>query len=105
MKQSKIKGNFNSQIRRNYIDCDYLDKLSTKDKEYVNRFYNEYYGANVDNTNPIHPNPVEIKKEANKRIYQCRNDIHNMKKETLTKPLDQQIGQVISKKPNKKETK
>ena len=42
----------NPKVRREFIDVDYVDKLSDKEKEWLNKFMDEYNGANLDFENP-----------------------------------------------------
>jgi len=42
-----LKKRVNSRVRQEVIDYDYIDKLSDEEKQWLNDFSSEYYGADV----------------------------------------------------------
>lgn len=38
----------NSRIKQEYLDIDYIDKLSEEEKDFYNKFLGEYYAADLD---------------------------------------------------------
>lgn len=45
-KYPALNPRLNSKTKQSYIDYDYVDKLSEKDKDWLNRFSGEYYSGN-----------------------------------------------------------
>lgn len=43
----------NTRIRQEYLDADYLAKLSDSELEFLNQFYKEYYNANFDGAKKV----------------------------------------------------
>lgn len=76
-KRSKInnpglKPNYNSKIRQEYLDYDYLDKLSPEDLKWLNSFSEEYLGTNFN-----HPGKKLFKSKAKKRELYNQNNARN----------------------------
>jgi hypothetical protein len=72
----------NKKIRREFIDVDYVDKLTDKEKEWLNKFMDEYNGANLDFQNlkkNIH-NSKKLKKDCTDRVNARNRDIYAMAK-------------------------
>lgn len=46
-KYPSLKRNYNSKVRQEYIDYDYIDDLDDESKKFLDDFNNEYYGASV----------------------------------------------------------
>lgn len=61
-----------NRIRREYLDQDYIDKLSDKEKQWLSNFNEEWLGANFN-----HEGEVIHKKKAQKREIYNRNNARN----------------------------
>lgn len=48
VKYPGLKKQYNSKVKQEYMDIDYIDKLSEDQKLYMSDFLEEYYGANLD---------------------------------------------------------
>lgn len=81
IKYASIDPLYNPKIRREYIDIDYFDQLSDEkniklpngemisEKEYINKFFGEFTGANLDFKNlenNLHNTP-DLKKDCTDR--------------------------------------
>lgn len=90
-KYPALKKNVNSRVRQEYIDYDYLDKLSPEEKAWLNDFSEEYINASVGkqseaDQNRFH-NTAELVKDCtdrnnarNRCIYgEVRNKVGNTK--------------------------
>lgn len=51
-KYPALKPHLNLKTRYDLIDFDYIDQLSEDEKEWLNKFSEEYINANIDNKNP-----------------------------------------------------
>ena len=51
-KYPALKPHLNLKTRYDLLDFDYVDQLSDKDKEWLNKFAEEYVNANIDTKNP-----------------------------------------------------
>lgn len=67
-----LEKRFTSRIRQEYLDYDYLDKLSDKDKEWLNNFTEEYLGANFK-----HPGKKMHKRKREQRELYNNNNARN----------------------------
>lgn len=68
----------NPKVRREFIDVDYVDKLSDKEKEWLNKFMDEYNGANLDFENPrknLHKTK-KLKKDCTDRVNARNRDLY-----------------------------
>ena len=43
-----MKKQYNSKIKHEYLDQDYIEELSEQEKDWLNKFNEEYYGASLD---------------------------------------------------------
>ena len=55
-KYPALTPNVNSRVRQEYIDYDYLDKLSEEEKQWLNDFTEEYVNASVGKQSEAHNN-------------------------------------------------
>lgn len=53
-KYSNLKTHLNLKTRSDLLDCDYLDKLSEEEKEYLNNFNKEYIITDFNDEKRIH---------------------------------------------------
>lgn len=67
-----LEKGMNLKIRWDELDNDYLEKLSDKEKEWLNNFNEEYVGANFR-----HPGKVLHKTKKGKRNCYSRNNSRN----------------------------
>jgi hypothetical protein len=51
-KYPDLEGRLNLKTRYDLYDQDYIDKLSTKEKEWLNKFNREYISGTLDSVNP-----------------------------------------------------
>lgn len=63
---------YNSRIRQEYIDQDYIDQLSDKEKEFLSNFNEEFYGGNFK-----HKGKKLHKSKKSKRTCYGRNNSQN----------------------------
>lgn len=61
-----------SRIRQEYLDQDYIDRLSPQDKDWLNRFNEEWLGANFK-----HPGDTIHKTDAARKEIYNRNNARN----------------------------
>jgi hypothetical protein len=69
---------YNTKLRREYLDIDYLHKLSDEEKEFLNKFMEEWMGGSFkknENGNYTHEN-LHRKKKERKECY-TRNNARN----------------------------
>lgn len=64
-----LKPNYNSKIRQEYLDYDYLDKLNKKELDWLNRFTEEYLGANFNHSGT----KLHRSKEKRRELYNNNN--------------------------------
>lgn len=88
-KHPNLKKQYNTKMRQDLLDQDYIHKLSDEEKEWLDRFNKEYVNASFEKTgdrhskNNLHKGDKkrkEIYKENNKR----RNCVYNIAKATKT---------------------
>lgn len=48
IKYPGLVNKYNSKIKQEYLDQDYIKKLSPEEKQFLSDFNEEYYGANLD---------------------------------------------------------
>lgn len=75
---------FNSKIRQEYIDYDYLDKLSDKEKAFLNAFTEEEIGANFN-----HKGKKLTKSKKKKREVYGKNNARNRCAYSKSRALNQ----------------
>lgn len=76
-KYPALKPELNLKTRYELIDYDYIDKLSETDKEWLNKFTEEYVNANLDRhdlSKNFHNN-IELKKDCDRRNNARNRDI------------------------------
>lgn len=69
VKNPGLNPNYNSKIKQEYLDYDYVSSLSAEEKAWLNDFTEEYYGAALDYKNldnNLHNTP-ELKKDCTDR--------------------------------------
>jgi hypothetical protein len=75
VKHPGLKKQYNSRIKQEYLDCDYVNQLSEEEKDFLSDFNEEYYGANLDykdlENNRFH------KTQADKKACTDRNNARN----------------------------
>lgn len=79
-----LDNRYNSKIRQEYIDYDYKTKLTEEEKEFLNKFTEEYYGAGLDYDNlenNIHNTP-ELKKACTDRNNAQNRCLYGISKAT-----------------------
>lgn len=89
----------NLKTRQELIDYDYIDKLSESEKAWLNKFTEEYVGANLDREN--FKNNLNNTKEMKQGIDKMNNlrkfDIYtNLKVINMLDSLDDYKSQVLS---------
>ena len=72
MKYPGLNKQYNSKIRQEYLDYDYIDQLSEKEKEWLNSFTEEYIAANFN-----HPGKTFHKTKKSKREIYNQNNARN----------------------------
>ena len=81
-KYPALKPEFNLKIRSELIDYDYLDKLNDREKEWLNKFTEEYINANLNRKNirkNLH-NTKKLKRDCDKRNNDRNADILSREK-------------------------
>lgn len=77
-----LKKNLNLKSRQDEIDVDYLNKLSEKEKEWLNKFNEEYVNASLDRQNfdnNIH-NTLELKQSCDRRNNERKECLYTREK-------------------------
>jgi len=71
-KNAALNKHLNSKVRQEYLDYDYLDQLSPKELDWLNRFTEENLGANFN-----HAGPKFTKTKKKKREIYNENNARN----------------------------
>ena len=70
----KLTNKYTTPAIREYVDQDYMSKLSESDQAFLRQFNDEYYGGSFKNNNSdLHKSP-EQKKDCRNRINRARRD-------------------------------
>lgn len=75
VKNPGLKKGYNSKIKQEYLDFDYVRELSEEEKAWLSAFSEEYYGANLDFKN-LENNRFH-KTQAEKKACTDRNNARN----------------------------
>lgn len=67
----------NTRIRQEYLDADYLHKLSDTELEYLNQFYKEHYNANFDKENNYKNNLLNVSDASTRKAVYKENNARN----------------------------
>ena len=81
-KYPALNKNLNLKTRQDEIEIDYLNKLSEKEKEWLNKFNEEYVNASLDRkdfNNNIH-NTLELKQSCDKRNNERKECLYTREK-------------------------
>lgn len=84
VKYPGLNPSYNSKIKQEYLDYDYVSKLSDKDKEFLNKFTEEFYGAALDVhnlENNLHNTP-KLKKDCQDRNNARNRCIYSIQRAT-----------------------
>lgn len=60
---------YTPKVRREFLDMDYIDKLNPKEKEWLNKFTEEYLNASFKNK----PSDLHKSKKSKRTIYNQNN--------------------------------
>lgn len=67
-----------SKIKQQYFDYDYINELSEDEKAWLSKFTDEYLGANLSGSKPLHRTKA-LKKDCFDRNNSRNRDIYNIK--------------------------
>lgn len=84
VKYPGLNPNYNSKIKQEYLDYDYVDQLPDEMKAFLNKFTEEYYGAALDVNNlenNLH-NTQELKKDCQDRNNARNRCIYSIQRAT-----------------------
>lgn len=84
--KSKRKRAF-QQLRQELDENDYKHKLSNSDRDWLYKFYFEYYQGEFSDEGALHAQ--ESQKECKQRHYINRRQLHNVGGDVLEKAIDQ----------------
>jgi len=73
VKNAALNSNYTTKVRREFLDFDYIDKLSEKEKEFLNKFVEEEQNASFSKTKKN----FNKTKEAQRKIYTNNNKRNN----------------------------
>jgi hypothetical protein len=68
VKNAALNPNYSPRIRREYLDFDYLDQLSDKDKEFLNKFVEEELNASFKKRGNLNKTKAE-----RREVYSANN--------------------------------
>jgi len=74
-KNPGLKPHLNLRSRQDLLEIDYLDKLNDKEKDWLNRFNEEYVGANFKHEGKILHKTKKLKKDCYDRNNSRNRDI------------------------------
>lgn len=85
----------NGRFRKDAIDFDYLDKLSPEEKDWLNRFMEEYNGTNFAHPGELlHKDKEEQRKLYGKNNASRRDLVNHQKAKGLLVDIDKHIAEV-----------
>lgn len=72
-----LKKKYQPRSKRKFIDYDYIDKLTEKEKEWLSKFTDEYYSSNVhlNDKKALHKSD-KLRKDCYNRDNQIRRDVY-----------------------------
>lgn len=73
-----LKKELYSKIKQQYFDIDYVNSLSEDEKQWLNDFMNEYYGANLNESKERMHNTDVLRKDVFDRNNARNRDIYNV---------------------------
>lgn len=79
-KYAALKPHLNLKSRIDLLDYDYLDKLTPEEKEWLNRFTEEYTHANLKHGGKKLHKTEKLKKDVYSRNNKRNNDIYTLQK-------------------------
>ena len=77
----KVRPHIPKATRDQLKDIDYLNKLSPSEREWIIKFYKEYYNGEFNHPDPIHPK--ELRKDCYDRNNASKRQLHSVSNETL----------------------
>lgn len=81
MMTDKVRPYIPKATRDQLKEIDYLSKLSPEEREYVLKFYKEYYNGEFNHEDPIHPE--ELRKDCYERNNASKRQLHSVSNEML----------------------
>lgn len=101
VKYPGLNPNYNSKAKQEYLDYDYISKLSDTDKAFLNKFTEEFYGAaldvrNLDNN--LH-NTVELKTDCQHRNNARNRCIYSIYRAT-NRLINAEFSEILPDKQN-----
>ena len=72
-KRPNLNHKYMPKNRREYVDFDYLDKLSEEELDLLDSFSAEYYGASVKGKDRLHENKFHNTEELKKSVTDANN--------------------------------
>lgn len=76
VRHAALKPKYNSRILSEYMDYDYLDKLSVVDKDFLDKFSREYYKGSFEHDDRDLDNSPEAKKASYDSNNQRNRDLY-----------------------------
>lgn len=73
-----LKKELYSKVKQQYFDIDYINTLSEEEKQWLNDFLNEYYGANLNESKERMHNTPTLRKDVFDRNNARNRDIYNV---------------------------
>ncbi len=65
-----------------FVDLDYINKLSIKDKQWMSQFLDEYYNRRISKINPIH-NTDDLRKKCYELSNSAERDVMSSKETSV----------------------